>query len=112
MTENGQIKCSLNKFTDISFIDSSKNVDRRIKAKNLNKNAFKYQIYKVYQGFFTIRETEIIIETEKGSTSKQIAENLNISKHTATTLRKKYPKKTNYHNTKNLILFCKGTGII
>ena len=47
--EMGRITSSFNKFTDISFIDHTDNVSWYFKAKHLNEEDFKQQIYKNYQ---------------------------------------------------------------
>lgn len=108
----GRMTSTLIRFTDISFIDNTKNVNWDFKANNLNKKAFKEHIYKVYQNIFTGREIEIITEIEKGLTNKKIAENLKISEHTIATHRKHILKKANCHNSEDLMIFCRGKGII
>ena len=64
--KSGQMTSTLIRFTDISFIDNSQNVNWDFKAPNLNKETFKQQIYKNYNSFFTVRETEIIFEIKNG----------------------------------------------
>lgn len=108
----GRLTSAFIRFTDISFIDNTKNVNWDFKANNLNKKAFKEHIYKLYQNFFTEREIEIITEIEKGLTNKQISENLKISEHTVATHRKHIFKKANCHNSEELMVFCRGKGII
>ena len=82
------------------------------KAKNLNEEDFRKQVYKNYQNFFTEREVEIIVEIENGLTNKGIAEKLSISEHTVATHRKHIFQKANCHRKEDLILFCKGRGIL
>ena len=110
--EKGRIISSLIKFTNISFIDKTDNVDWEFKTKNLMKTFFKQQVYKAYQNFFTKRETEVIKKIDKGLSNKEIAEKLSISEHTVATHRKNIFKKANCHHTDELILFCKGKGIL
>ena len=110
--KSGQMTSTLIRFTDISFIDNSQNVNWDFKAPNLNKETFKQQIYKNYNGFFTVRETEIILEIKNGLTNKQIGKKLNISEHTVATHRKHILKKSVCHNSEQLILFCQGKGIL
>ena len=62
--------------------------------------------------FFTKREVEIIIEIEKGQTNKKIGEKLQISEYTVATHRKHIFKKSNCHNSKELLLFCREKCII
>jgi len=110
--DKGRLTSSLIRFTDISFIDNTENVNWNFNANNLNKGDFKQQIYESYQSLFTNREIEIIIEIEKRLTNKLIAENLKISEHTVATHRKHILKKANCHNSDKLIRFCRGKGII
>ncbi len=100
------------KLVDISFLEISFCVNWYFHAKDLDVDAFRNQIYNAYNDFFTIREKEIIVEIEKGLTSKLIAEKLNISEHTIATHRKNILKKAGRHNTKDLILFCKRKGVL
>lgn len=95
------------KLFDISFMDTSNRVKWKFTAKNLDKEAFKKIIYKVNYEFFTPREIEIIKETAKGLTNNLIAEKLYISKHTVATHKKNILKKSNCHNTIELLNFCK-----
>ena len=100
------------KITDISFMDTSDIVNWTFQADDLNKEAFKEHIYSAYYNFFTEREKGIIKEIEKGGTNELISKKLNISKHTVATHRKNIFKKSNRHNKKDLIFFCKRNGII
>ena len=110
--DNGGLSKSFSKLTDISFIDNTENVNWTFKANDLNESAFKKLIYKAYIDFFTEREIEIIIKINKGLTNKLISKRLKISEHTVATHRKNILKKSNCHNSKELILFCQGKGII
>ena len=110
--ERGRISMALIRFTDITGMDNAKEIIWTFNSSNLNKEAFNRTVYKVYQGFFTKRETEIIIEIEKGLTNKEIAVKLDISEYTVATHRKSILKKSNCHNTKELISFCREKSII
>lgn len=110
--DNGGLSKSFSKLTDISFIDNSENVNWTFKANNLNESAFKETINKAYKDFFTKREIEIIIEINEGLTNKLIGKHLKISEHTVATHRKNILKKSNCHDSKELILFCQEKGII
>jgi len=112
INDEGIPTMGLVKITDISFMDTSDVVNWSFQSTNLNKEAFKEQIYKVNNDFFTKREKEIIVEIRKGNTSNQIAKKLMISKHTVSTHRKNIFKKSNKHTTLDLILFCKRKGIV
>lgn len=110
--ETGRISMALIRFTDITGMDNTEKTTWTFRASNLNEEAFKKTIYKVYEGFFTKRETEIISEIEKGHTNKQIGDQLQISKFTVATHRKHIFKKSNCHSPKELILFCRERSII
>lgn len=110
--ETGRISMALIRFTDITGMDSTDKITWTFRASNLNKEVFKKTIYQVYQGFFTKRETEIIIEIEKELTNKQIGEKLQISEFTVATHRKHIFKKSHCHNRNELILFCREKCII
>jgi len=110
--KSNRITSTLIKFTDISFMDVTENVNWNFKAKSLNETAFREELYENYQKIFTKRELEIIKEIKNGYTNKQIAKNLNISEHTVTTHRKNIFKKCDCHNLKELISFSKGIGVL
>lgn len=99
-------------FTDISFIDNSKQIKWVFEGKHIDSLGFRNQIYKAYQNFFTQRETDIIKEIDKGNTNRLISENLSISMHTVATHRRSILKKCNCHTSTELILFCKNNGIL
>jgi len=112
LDEKGRLSKGLAKLTDVSFMDTAKNINWNFKADNLNEIAFKQQVYKAYKNFFTDREIEIIIEINKGLTNKLIGKKLYISEYTVAAHRKNILKKSHCHSQNELILFCKGRGII
>lgn len=110
--KNNKILYVLTRYTDISFMDHTENINWNFKANNLNKETFKRLIYKNDQKHFTKRETEIIIEIAKKRSSKEIADKYSISKHTVATHRKQIYYKCNCHNPAELINFSRGIGIV
>jgi len=110
--KKGHITSSFIRFTDISFIDKTDNVNWEFKTTNLMKDFFNQQVYKAYQNFFTKREKEIIVKMKKGLTNKEIGHKLNISEHTVATHRKNILKKGKCHSSEELIQFCNGKGIL
>lgn len=110
--KNNKILYVLSRYTDISFMDHTDNINWNLKANNLNKEAFKKLIYRNEQKYFTKRETEIIQEIANGRSSKEMADKYHISRHTVATHRKQIYYKSNCHNPMELIIFCKGKGII
>jgi len=110
--ENGEISKSLARLTDISFMDNKENIRWSFEASNLNKAAFRKQINRVYANFFTKREIQIIFEMKKQITNFLIGENLNISEFTVASHRKNIFRKSNCHNTDELLSFCKEIGIL
>lgn len=110
--ENGKMISALVRFTNISFLDKTTNVNWDFKTKNFMKNYFKDEVYKAYQDFFTMTETRIIVQISKGLSNKEIAEELYISGHTVATHRKNIFKKAKCHSPQELIRFCEGKGIL
>ena len=76
------------------------------------KDFFKQQVHEAYQNFFTKRENIIILNIEKNLTNKEIAKKLNISEDTVATQIKNILKKAKCHSSEELIIFCKGKGIL
>lgn len=58
------------------------------------------------------REIDVLKKICEGSSSKEIADVLYISKHTVETHRKNILKKLKLKNVASLVLFCKETGLI
>ncbi|WP_297088425.1 LuxR C-terminal-related transcriptional regulator [uncultured Draconibacterium sp.] len=65
-----------------------------------------------YHTLFTAREKEILANVAKGRTFAEIATILNISPHTINTHKKNILKKTDCHNTTELIARCVREGVI
>lgn len=60
----------------------------------------------------TKREIEVLIKISLGLSSKEIADDLYVSKHTIETHRKNLLRKLKVSNIASLVLFCKETGLI
>ena len=103
---------SLIKVSDLSFIEDGEVVRYKFVAENLDQEAFKRKIYDSNKDLFTYRELDIIKEIAKGQTSKEIGENLEISKHTVATHRKKIMKKSGCHSVEELLKFCRKNGVL
>lgn len=58
------------------------------------------------------REKEVLIKISLGLSSKEIADDLFLSKHTVETHRKNLLRKLEVSNVASLVLFCKETGLI
>jgi DNA-binding NarL/FixJ family response regulator len=110
--ENGSMLRTLVKLTNISFIDSSSPVFWEFKAKGLDKQKFKAQVYEPYQRIFTKRELEIISLLHENLSNTDISKELNISIGTVATHRKNILRKSNCHNVADLIEFCVRRGIL
>jgi DNA-binding CsgD family transcriptional regulator len=111
--EEGQLISSMSILTDISFINTASNiVEWELSADTIDVNQFKQNIYKEFVNFFTPRELEIISLIENDFTNNKIAEKLFISAHTVVTHRKNILKKSNCHNSKQLIKFCRRNHIL
>ncbi|MDN3641078.1 LuxR C-terminal-related transcriptional regulator [Lutimonas halocynthiae] len=110
--QEGQMISSLVKVSDLSFIEDGEVVRYKFVAENLDQEAFKYKIYHSSKDLFTNRELDIIKEIAKGKSSQDIAESLEISKHTVATHRKKIMKKSGCHSAEELLKFCKRNGVL
>jgi len=110
--ENGRLISILNRLSDISFMRNPLNVSWNVEGNDIDTKAFKKEVYREYQDFFSNRELEVIRKIAAGFTNKIIAKKLNISEHTVATHRKRILKKSNCHNSDELILFCSKNGIL
>jgi DNA-binding CsgD family transcriptional regulator len=110
--KSGRIISIFNRLTDISFMNNPMPVNWYFEGTELDRKAFKREIYKEYQNFFTKRESEVIVKLSEGYTNKLIAEKLNISMHTVATHRKRIFKKSKCHNVGDLLFFCSKNGIL
>lgn len=108
----GLIASFLVKVSNISFVDSSDAVQYKFLANGLDTMLFHDLVFDKHKSIFTPREIDIIKEIKNGLSNIQIAENLQISKFTVETHRKKIMKKSGCHSAKELLLFCKKNGII
>ena len=109
---NGRLISILNRLSDISFMRNSLNVSWNFVGNDIDAKAFKKEVYREYQSFFSKRELEVIKKITDGLTNKIIAKKLNISEHTVATHRKRILKKSKCHNSDQLLLFCSKNGIL
>jgi DNA-binding CsgD family transcriptional regulator len=110
--KSGRLISIFNRLTDITFMNNPMPVNWYFEGNDLDKKAFKKEIYKEYQNFFTKRELDVIVRLSEGCTNKLIAEKLNISMHTVATHRKRIFKKSRCHNVSDLLFFCSKNGIL
>lgn len=108
----GRFISNLSILTDISFISSMNNVDWKFLASDIDAEEFKEYVRNAYEDFFTERERQIIELLNAHKSSEEIAQLLNISKHTVDTHRRKLLQKTKCKNTLELIAFCQKNGLI
>lgn len=108
----GYITRFLTIFSDISFVDTSDIVQYKFLSKGLDKQSFHDKIFKAKHIIFTQREIEIIKEIQKGLSSIEISQTLDISKHTVATHRKNIMKKSGCRSARELLVFCKKEGIL
>lgn len=112
-TDNeGKLISNLSLLTDISFIDTGKQVQWEFKAPGLDAEKFRKHVMRQYADFFSKRELEILHKLCDGKTSSSVAEELNISKHTVDGHRRKMLEKSHCTNTIELINFGKMNGLI
>lgn len=112
VNKNGIPKTLLIRLTDITFMDHTDNVNWTFKADNLDESEFKKIIYKIYHNFFSKREIQVIDKISKKLSNKEIGQQLHISEQTVASHRKNIFKKANCHSPEELIIFCKGKGIL
>jgi PAS domain S-box-containing protein len=112
MDVEGKFISNLTFLTDISFIQSNDDkVEWEVFSDDMDVSKFKENIYKEFINFFTPREMEIMYLIQHDFTNQKIASQLLISSHTVIAHRKNILKKSNCHNTKELLVFCKLNGI-
>ncbi|MGB5417955.1 LuxR C-terminal-related transcriptional regulator [Algibacter sp.] len=110
--EDGILITHLSVLTDISFMKTSTNlVEWELYAGKIDVTPFKKSIYHEFNNFFTPRELEIIHLIKTSFTNNKIASQLFISTHTVVAHRKNILKKSNCHNSKELLEFCELNGI-
>ena len=112
LDQDGQMISSLIKVSDLSFLEDGEVVRYKFVAENLDQEDFKRKIYQGNNNLFTKRELDIIKKIAKGLTSKEIAETLEISRHTVATHRKKIMKKSGCHSVEELMKFCGRNGVL
>ena len=107
---NMRITQFLVKLKDISFANWSSVVDYDFHHPGLDDISFHRSVFSEIMNLFSPKEIEIIKLINEGKNSQQIAEKLNISKHTVATHRKNIMKKSGCHSSKELIQFCMKNG--
>lgn len=113
MDVDGKFISNLTFLTDISFMRShGDSVEWEVFSDDMDVSKFKEIIYKEFVDFFTPREMEIVYLIQNNFTNQKIASELCISPHTVVAHRKNILKKSNCHNKKELLEFCKFNGII
>ncbi|MBK6522387.1 MAG: PAS domain-containing protein [Sphingobacteriaceae bacterium] len=112
LDEEGKIISNLSILSDISFLNTSDKVEWKFDAPGLDSEKFKKYVTKEYKGFFSDRESEIIQGLAKGRSSKELAKQFNLSKHTVDTHRRRILHKSRCKNTVELINFCKHNGLM
>lgn len=111
-TKNGRMKSNLSLLTDISFFDKTDAINWEFSAPLVEQDAFRNEIYKEFNDFFTPREIDVIKLISNNFKTKDIAKKLFISEHTIYSHRKNILKKSNCHNAKELIEFCNKIGVL
>jgi DNA-binding CsgD family transcriptional regulator len=102
---------SFTRLTDISFTNDDNSISYMFYSKDIEPEVFKERIHSAYFGFFTDREMQVIMQMKNGLTSKQIAKVLSISELTVATHRKNIFRKSNCHNSSELMNFCRMNGV-
>ncbi len=111
-TISGLMKSNLSLLTDVSFFDKSETVHWEFEAPEIEQKIFRKKIYKEFETFFTKREKQIVQLIERNLKTREIATKLFISEHTVYSHRKNILRKSNCHNSAELIEFSKKIGVI
>lgn len=106
LDEQGRLISSFAVISDISFMNNSNHVTWRFDAPGVDKEKFRKYVSLSYKGFFSERETEILLLMKQGNTSEQISKELFLSKHTIDTHRRNMLKKSSCPGTIELLNFC------
>lgn len=91
--------------SDISFIQTPGFVNWSFKLNNLNSDYFENKICGDIKGIFSKKELELIPYFIKGASSKEIADQFFISKHTVDTHRRNIKRKSGCLNMYDLLTF-------
>mgnify|MGYP001825985486 CR=1 FL=1 len=111
-TKNGKMKSNLSLLTDISFFDNPDTVQWEFNAPHIEQKAFKEEVYKEFNNFFTSREKDVIKLIAENCKTKDIAKALFISEHTVYSHRKNILRKSKCHNATELMEFCYKIGAL
>ena len=110
--EDGFFISNVSLLTDISYLETKACVEWSFSSDSFDEDEFRKSVGHQYQGFFSKREMQLVVMLKNNLSSKRIAEQLNISKHTVDTHRRKMLKKAACTNTLELILFCQKNGMV
>jgi DNA-binding CsgD family transcriptional regulator len=110
--ENGRITEFLVRLNNISFTNWHGIVEYEFVHPGLDKTEFHENVFFESRNVFTAREMQIIQLIGEGKKSKEIADHLEISKHTVATHRKTIMQKSNCHSKEELLFYCKKNGIL
>ena len=110
--DKGALISNVSFLTDISFMGDNNKVEWDTNYGNIDPKALKALIFNEFLDFFTPRELDVIALINKGKTTKQIADQLFISEHTAYSHRKNILRKSKCHNAQELIAFCNKIGVL
>jgi len=118
LSEDGKVQRVLGIHTDVTYLNMP--VDHKISFIGDNRPSF-YALSSDedfvpeeidYNTLFTPREKEILSNIAKGKSFGEIAGILNVSPHTINTHKKNILRKTDCHNTTELIARCVRLGVI
>lgn len=105
------VQSFLVRYTDISFLDDSETVEWWVNTDFIDKDDMVNSVYGENKDIFTSREKQIILIMLMGNTNMEIANDLNISRHTVSTHRKNILSKSNCSSMQELKVFCKKNGV-
>jgi DNA-binding CsgD family transcriptional regulator len=109
--KNNLVQSILVRYTDISFLDESEEVDWWVDTEFIDKEAIVNSVYGERKDVFTRREKEIVLLIILGSSNAGISRDLSISHHTVATHRKNILSKSKCSGVQDLKTYCKKNGV-
>lgn len=110
--EQGQLASNLSILTDITDLNPSKEIQWSVVGSEEIKNWLREELRNKNSIDFTNRELQVLEQLAEGKSSNEIAKELYLSKHTVDTHRRNLLKKSNCHNSVELVAFGKLHGLV
>jgi DNA-binding CsgD family transcriptional regulator len=109
---HGNMAYSFGHFTDITELKKDNKMSYFVNGPEKEKLVFPLPEWCDTGITLSNKEIEVVRHLSQGMKSQEIADKLHISRHTVDTHRRNILKKTNFHNTAELIAYAKGHGLV